>query len=405
VAADPSAVLPTASGGQILRRIFDRIPLAVRRAFIPFVVTRLLIALLLATVPLMQQGLADHWGARDNMRIRVSPAAMATGFERVAIGNDSSFYYGIASEGYEERPFDTTTATRWAFFPLHPLLWRAAAHVTGEWLWSGILVANVIAFAAFCLMWSLAYTLTSDISLADSALVFALCWPTTYFMMLPHSEALFFLLVTAAFLADQVRRPWLSPLIGGFASAARVNGVFLAPALLVDRWYRGERTLRDILPLGLTAVGLAAFMAYLWHATGNPLAFKDIQVIWGRSFHMPWTALTDYVSRPLQLVAPWNPKVLNFAVTVLAGISIATCWKRGWRGLAVFTGLTLLAPLCTGTLMSMGRYLSVSPGIFLALATWSADRPRFALLWQATSVLALTLLCTLFALHIDIGGA
>lgn len=373
--------------------------------FWPFILSRLLVIVILACTPLMQQGLADHWGSRDNMNIRISPKAIADGFRRVAIGNDAAFYHDIAANGYEERPFDTSRASSWAFFPLHPMMWRGAASVTGEWLWSGVVLVNLLAFIAFCLLWSLARTVTASVALADYAVIAALCWPSTYFMMLPHSEALFFALVTAAFLGEVLERPWFGPAIGAFASAARVNGAFLAPALLVDRWYRGERRPRDLLPLGLIGAGLSAYMGYLWYATGNPLAFKDIQITWGRSFHAPWMALLDYVNRPLQLAEPWNPKVVNFAATIVAGCSVITCWKRGWRGLAIFTGLTILAPLSTGTLTSMYRYVSISPGVYIALAVWADNKPRFGMLWLAMSAFALTLLCTLFTLGIDIGGA
>jgi Gpi18-like mannosyltransferase len=353
----------------------------------------------------MRQGIADHWGSRDNQPIRMSPSTIAQGLRNVAIGNDSAWYYGVASKGYDHRAFDTSTAANWAFFPLHPLAWRAAEAITGEWVWSGVVLSNLLGFAGFCLLWSLARKLSGSDGIADNVVLFALFWPSAYFSMLPYSEALFLVLVVGTFLLDMSKRSGFAPIIGGLASAARVNGTFLAPALLVDRWYRGERRIRDIAPLAIIGTGIAIYMAYLWWLTGNPLAFKDIQVAWGRQFHAPWTALLNYINRPLQLATPWNPKLLNFVVTIIALGTVVTCWKRKWRGLSVFTLLTVLAPLCTGTLMSMHRYVSVAPGVFLGLAVWADQNPRFGQLWLAASVFSLTLLCTLFALGIDIGGA
>lgn len=390
---------------EVWESLIRSVPLGLRRALGPFLVSRMLIVLLFAGIPLLEAGLAAHWGVSDTMSLRLSPGAVADGFARVAIGNDSAFYYEIASKGYEHRAFDTSKAANWAFFPLHPLLWRAAAAVTGEWIWSGVIVANVLALIALCLLWELARRLTDSERVADNTVLFASFWPSAYFMMLPHTEALFLVLVTASLLASLSRRPWVASIIGGFAGAARANGIFLAPAVLVGRWLSGERKLVDLASLLPMGVGLAIFMAYLWGITGNPLAFKDIQVTWGRSFHFPWEALMNVINRPLKIAYPWNPVLIHFSTTVLALCSVVTCWRKGWRELAVFTALTVLAPLSTGTLVSMTRYIGSAPGVFLALGVWAERRPQFGQLWLAVSVACMTVLCILFTLHINIGGA
>src|SRR3569833_1657678 len=38
--------------------------------------------------------------------------------------NDSGWYFGIASDGYEQRPFEATHQANWAFFPLTPIIWN-----------------------------------------------------------------------------------------------------------------------------------------------------------------------------------------------------------------------------------------------------------------------------------------
>ena len=44
---------------------------------------------------------------------------------------DASWYATIAEHGYDAGPFDASAQHNWAFFPLHPLIWRAVASVTG----------------------------------------------------------------------------------------------------------------------------------------------------------------------------------------------------------------------------------------------------------------------------------
>jgi len=360
--------------------------------------------LILAAVPLIAQVPPGQWGKDDNITIKLSGPAVADGLRHVAIGNDSAWYYTIAHDGYEQRPFDTSKQANWAFFPLHPLLWKSAAALTGEWVWSGILLSNLLWLAGLSFLWLLTRRLTESERLADQAALFASFWPASYFTMLPHTESLFFALVTASFLAALTQRWWLAGFLGLFAGATRLNGLFLAPSLFM-RWLKGERHVADLLKLAPIAGGLAVFMVYLWSITGNPLAFKDIQVTWGRELHAPWVALLDYLHRPLKIITPWNPKMLHFGVTVLALCSAVTCWKRGWRSLAMFTLLTLLAPLLTGTLTSMTRYAGVAPGVYVALALWAEKWPRLGQVWMALSAMSLALLATLFALGINVGGA
>lgn len=329
--------------------------------------SRLLILIILAAVPAFTRIPAKQWERDSRTTIKLSGRQLADAIRGVAIVHDANWYWTIAHDGYEKRPFDTSRQANWAFFPLHPLLWRGAAAVTGEWVWSGVLIANLSFLFALALLWRLALNLTDSARLADSAVVFACFWPTTYFMSLPHTESLFFALVCASILAGSYRSWGIAGALGAFASAARFNGIFLAPALAA-RWLSGERRWRDLLAFTPVAGGLIAYMAYLCLITGNPLAFKDIQVAWGRELTAPWSALLHYLNHPRQIVRPWNPEILNFSAAVLAIASIVTCWRKGWRDLAVFTSLTLLAPLSTGTLMSMTRYLSVAPGLFLALA-------------------------------------
>ena len=387
-----------------LRHLVEAIPHSLKRVAMPFLVSRLILVLIFASAPLIAEVPRDQWNTNDRISIKLSNKALVEGLSRIAIVNDAAWYYTIAHDGYERRPFDTTKQANWAFFPLHPLLWRSAAALTGEWVWSGIVLSNLLCLAGLSFLWLLARRATESEKLADHAMLFAAFWPTSYFMMLPHTESLFFALVTASFLAAMTQRWWLAGLLGLFAGATRLNGLFLAPAHGM-RWITGERRVVDLLKLAPIAGGLAAYMLYLWSVTGNPLAFKDIQVAWGREFHAPWSALFDFVHSPRHIASPWNPKILHFGVTILALCSVITCWKRGWRDLAVFTFLTLLAPLLTGTLTSMTRYAGAAPGVYIALAVWAEARPRLGLAWMALSAMALALLSALFALGINVGGA
>jgi hypothetical protein len=374
-----------------------------RHVVIAFLVSRVLMLGIFTLVPMISAIPLSEWDKHD-VSIRVRAENVLHGMQRVAFANDATFYLDLARDGYEEREFDTSRAANWAFFPMQPLVWRASAALTGEWFWSGVVVANALFFCGLCLLWHLARDLFSDDNAADDAVTFAAFWPTSYFASLPQTEALFFVLATLSLLAAARRRWWLVGISGLLGGATRVNGIFLAPAAVLE-WYRSDRRAVDLAKIAMVGVGTAGFMFYLWQITGNPLAFKDIQVTWGRELHPPWTALLAYLSRPHRLVTEWNAEVLNFSMTLLAIASAVTCWRKGWRGIALFTALTVLAPLSTGTLMSMTRYIGVAPGVYLGFAAWSQRSRRSGQVLLIGLVAAMTLLCTLFAAGINVGGA
>jgi hypothetical protein len=378
--------------------------MGLRRAFAPFLFSRLLIVVILAAGPLVRQIPVSQWQRDDSTVIKLNGSALVDGLRHVALGNDGAWYLGIAKDGYERRPFSATRQANWAFLPLHPLLWRIMATLTGEWFWSGIVLANLLTLAGWSMLWKLVETLTASTEHADDAVLFAAFWPTSYFMTLPQTEPLFFALVVLTLLSACYQRWWLTGLAGMLAGVTRINGAFLLPSAAFQ-WWQGERKPQDLLKLLPMGVGIAAFMFYLWTITGDPLAFKDIQVAWGRQWALPWQALLDYLHRPARVAVPWNPKLLNFLVTLIGFASVVTCWRRGWRGLAVFTTLTILAPLFTGTLLSMTRFLGVTPGVYLALSVWSGGHKRFGQLCLAFFAVSMTLLCTCLAAGINIGGA
>jgi hypothetical protein len=165
--------------------------------------------------------------------------------------------------------------------------------------------------------------------------------------------------------------------IGSFASATRLAGVLLLPALVLFYWQRARRSLwrRDLMWLALVPAGLCGFVLFLWRITGNPLAFVDGIAAWERPGGFFWLTLYDYVKNPLNLIEPWNFRALNFGAAILA-LGAAYFWarRREWA-FASFTFLAILLPLSSGTLHSTARYVAVTFPVFIALAV-AGRRPR-----------------------------
>lgn len=342
-----------------------------------FLVSRLIVFGIWACVGSIHVLSAPTGNTFNDAHIVLDARSIAGNLAELALHNDAGWYYGIANHGYEKRPFDADRAANWAFFPLHPMLWRVAMiWGEGDGALVGVVLANICLLASLFLVHRLTVALGYPLRVAHGAVLFLTFAPVSYFFSMPWSESLFLLLTTATFLAATRERWALVLLLGTLACATRFAGLFLMPALLVLLWQK-----RDALPrrawaaVGLMPVGTLAFMAILWRACGNALAFIDIQQAWGRQLTIPYKALGVVVAKPYFIASDWNLRPLNFAAFV-AGAA-AFWWLARHRreyALAAFLGLGLLAPAMTGTLTSMARY---AIGLFpLAIAAGYALRHR-----------------------------
>ena len=92
---------------------------------------------------------------------------------------------------------------------------------------------------------------------AERTALLTAIFPFGFFFGMVYTEALFLLLTVLAFYAFRTRRWLLGGVCGGLASATRVNGILLLPALAWIAWRNAEPTPRDRLlaAIGLTLVG------------------------------------------------------------------------------------------------------------------------------------------------------
>ncbi len=317
----------------------------------------------------------------------------------LAMRGDGGWYLHIADRGYERIPFDQTQPRNWAFFPLWPLVWRAAATVTGGFLLTGIVLSNLCFFFALLLLHRLAIAFGLDDGVADRTVFYVAAFPTSYFFSLPMSESLFLLLTVGSFLAARRNSWWIASLLAALAATTRVSGLLLLPALLILQWQSDGRLKPSLktLSLALVPLGVLAYMAYLKSITGHALAFLEIQPAWGRKAQFFVVTLFEYLSDPLELSYKWNFKWLNFLAALLGFVCGFVLLKRKQWALGVFTLGAVIIPLSSGTLQSMTRYMMVVFPICFVLAV-AGRSPRIDQIVRAVCLVSLgimTLLCTI----------
>jgi len=377
---------------------------ALKAAVFAFLLSRAVIVLAAAiALALAQQTWPGTPGAPDATIRLFAPDALSALHDRI-LANDAGWYAGIVRDGYEARPFDAGRQANWAFFPLHPLAWKAAASLGPDLAISGVLLANLLLFFGLfqAHRWA---QLLYDTPTANRLVLCIALFPTAYFFSLPWTESLFLALTASSLLAMAQRRWGRATFCNLLASATRPTGILLSALL----WWEGRDGRRLPRPrFWLLAIlgtaGLLAFMALLHARTGNAFAFSDIQSAWGRDGGSLTKHLRRWLADPLLLAEDWNVRWINNSALLFGLAGTAWLWRSKRRGLALFAFFGIALPWATGTLVSMGRYVATCIPLFLALAHWT--RSTNALVgWLVVSACALAGMSACFALGASFAGA
>ena len=357
----------------MMRRLLKSIwgDASVRAAVFVFALTRSLvfaIFILGTNVSIVEPGRTFGREPQD-LSISLQGSRIIDRLRQLATRGDGGWYMHIAARKYEKGPFEATRPHNWAFFPLFPILWRLAAKVTGGFFLTGMVLTNVFFFFALIMLHKTASAFGADKATADRTVFYIAAYPLSYFFSLPLSESLFVLITASTFYAAKRESWWTASILGALASATRLTGVFLLPALLVLQWQtnRSLKPDRRTLPLLLIPLGLLAFMIHLHYVTGNAFAFIDVNAVWGRNLAPPWVPFLNYLRHPLEISFRWDFRLLNFVAALMGLICGAVLLKKRQWALATFTLLCVLAPLSSSLLQSLARYMMGIFPIFMVL--------------------------------------
>ena len=335
----------------------------------------------------------------EEVQITLADSSVLDKIRPLAMRGDGGWYMNIAHRGYEKIPFEKELPHNWAFFPLFPLMWRAAAFFTGGFALTGIVLSNLLFFCALFVLHRTALAYGLEPGAADRAVLYTAAFPTSYFFSLPLAESLFLLLTAGTFLAAR-RKMWLiAAVLAALAGTTRFSGLLLLPVLwiLQTQTNGSPRPTWKTLTLAIVPLGLLGFMAYLYSITGNALAFAAIEPAWGRRPQFFLLTLFEYLSQPLELSYKWNFKSFNFLNAMLAFVCGVVLMKRRQWAFGFFVLACAILPLSSGTLQSMGRYMMVVFPIFFLLgeAGRSIVVDRIILASSVALLAIMTLLCTI----------
>ena len=322
---------------------------------------------------------------------------------------DMAWYFGIATEGYKYH----TGQQNIVFFPAFPMTVRVVARLLGGQTMAFVAAGTLVAFV--CFFWGLSYLfrlareLTGEDDPARYTLWLIAAYPFALFFGAMYTESLYLLGVTAAFFHFRRREFWAAGAWGLLVGLTRPNGCFVSIPLAViavspwlPRWLNGgpvanieqaddRRTFRALAPAMLTAampgIGVLLYSAYMWHLTGNPLAWADGHAAWGRQYSGFYQLIVDrYIWLFRYGLYEYTTHVpgdlLNGLGALFAlGAAIPVARKLG-LAYAVFILVNILPPMAAGGLLSVGRFSSVMFPAFIWMATVIPERHKGG--WLAT---------------------
>lgn len=318
---------------------------------------------------------------------------------------DSGWYWDIAVRGYYYYPDRPSSL---AFFPLYPMMMRAAAWPFGggpaATFWAGIAVSWASLFGALVLLHRYTAAITGEREVAWRAVLLLLVFPFSFYFLRIYTESLFLLLTIAAFYAAHRHAWWLAGAAGALATVTRPNGILIVLPLAImalsgagSRWIVIQRWAK-LAPIPLA---LGAFCLFSYRLAEDPLAWLNAQEQWHyaidrlphRHVLRTFSAIEAHgLSAELRRSANAPVEFLYTVVTMIFLAAVPFIWRRLGAASALYVAVSLLIPMSGTTFEGMGRYASV---LFPAFIVAGTIKPRG--LFESLVVLSCVLLalCTI----------
>lgn len=316
---------------------------------------------------------------------------------------DSGWYYSIVEKGYYFENIEQNANI--VFFPLYPMLMEGLGKIlAGQYLLAGAVLSSLAMAGAVVFLYYLAKLDTKKKPLALLAVLFTLLYPYAFFHIAVYTESLFLLLIVGSFYFARKQKWLAASLMAALASATRPTGIIMLPILALEYLDQVEFKLKkikeDALWLLLAPLGLSMYMGYLWTTFGDPLLFMKAQNAWGRKgfslsgvFEMLGSYLNDFLTVFTNPHPFYLSNAADFLVFVLVFILGVYIFFKLRKSYGAFVIISLLIPIMTQSMVSIGRYSTVLFPVFILLALKVKKQPwNYALITLFSMLSALSIL-------------
>ncbi len=305
---------------------------------------------------------------------------------------DGVHYLSIAAIGYQQ--------FQQAFFPFYPLLIKILSLIT-EWNYinSALLISHIAFIAALYCIYKL---LELDYGKKTYLIVaLFLLFPASFYFGSVYTESLFLFFSCASFLAARKEKWLLAGIFGALASATKLVGIFLLPALIIEYYFRRRYDAKWIWLL-LIPIGLFVYMFWLNLNYHDPFYFYHAHSAFSAGRSTGSLVLLPQVYFRYAKILFTTP--INYQYFIAAAeffISSATLLLliKGFnlirRSYLIYSLLLFIVPTFSGTFLSMPRLAAVNFPLFIILFLLLKSRRQLLTLYAFFGI-GLLLFCALF---------
>jgi hypothetical protein len=294
---------------------------------------------------------------------------------------DGQWYFSIIRNGYPRHipphvTFEVPEA-RAAFFPLYPMLVRAADVVLpGGDTFAGVFV-NLVLGGIFVLLVGILTKRVAGAAAAGRAMVLVSLFPGSFVLLFTYSEAVMLVLAAACLLLLMDRRWVLAGVAAALCTATRPNALAVVAACAVAAFVaiRRERDWWSLAAPILAPLGFIAFQLFLWHQTGERKAWWRVQhEAWGEGISFGWTAIRHTYEFTAD---PFGSATRSITALCLVA-TLAGLWAL-WKAklpppVVAYTLVVIALMLLPATVTARPRFLFTAFPIVMAVAMiWPDD--------------------------------
>jgi hypothetical protein len=336
-----------------------------------------------------------------------------------AYSYDGAHYLRILHHGYwDPRPFMPSHA----FFPGVAWLGTPIWWLTGSDAVTAHAVASITALGAFVAVWGVTREWVHEVA-ARRAVVLLAVFPSSLFLWMFYSEALFIALGAGAVWADRRgRRGLAAALLLGVATTRSV-GILVPAVLILARVIRTRRVDRwAVVYAGAGLVGLGAVLVTMQVQLGDAFAFLGVQDDWGRTVSAPWNSVLQGIDNltpdrrtvmvPALVARAFDLWAVGIVLVGLVYLAVAGRLGREGRTArhrfpmeAWMLGVAMIAlPFASSVLASFNRFAMADWVLYPAYAAMLGRLPRWLriIAWVAI-VVAGTLTAYAFIGRVSVG--
>jgi len=206
---------------------------------------------------------------------------------------DGNWYYEIGQQDYRTNKNLKYPLQVFRFFPLYPYSMRVLNYIVHNLTISGLIISNISFFIFIIYLYKLTNYEFGE-KVAFKTAFYASIFPSSFFLSVVYTEALFLALIVSSFYAARKQRWWIAGVLGLFATMTRSTGVFLTIPLFFEYLRQFYDNKKDVIKfkellniqfiksvkikshfwaIFIIPIGYLIVLTNFWRTSGDPFIF------------------------------------------------------------------------------------------------------------------------------------